>query len=65
MSPAAKAELAKLQGKWFIVSNERDGKLEPQPNELGEIVIQDNKILLGERDVQLALPCYNSTPSQS
>jgi uncharacterized protein (TIGR03067 family) len=55
MSPAAKAELAKLQGTWFIVSTERDGKLEPQPNEPGEIVIQDNKILLGERDVQLRI----------
>jgi uncharacterized protein (TIGR03067 family) len=55
LPPAAKQELSKLQGKWIIVSSERDGKRESQPAEPSVIVIQEDKILLGDRDVQLRI----------
>jgi uncharacterized protein (TIGR03067 family) len=57
----AKAELARLQGKWVVDYTERAGQREPRPDEPAVVEVQEDKLLLGGRDVGLRIALLETT----
>ena len=54
-TPEQQQELEKLQGKWRIVSTERDGMVEQNPPEPVSVKVEGDKLLLNENEAGLRI----------